>query len=111
MGKSKRSKATDIPKHVKENVWDRDGRRCVFCGSPDGQPNAHIVPRSKGGLGVEKNIITLCWECHYRMDHTPDRQKLLGWANNYLVSIYGSIDEGEIMYDKTYRRFQAKIDK
>lgn len=38
-------------------------------------PNAHIVPRSRGGLGVETNVVTLCTnftknQCHYKYDFT-----------------------------------------
>ena len=47
--KSKRAKAVDITKDVKEIVWQRDGERCIFCGTHEAMPNAHIVPRSKGG--------------------------------------------------------------
>ncbi|WP_348688257.1 hypothetical protein [uncultured Dubosiella sp.] len=32
MYKSKRSQATDIPKEVKDAVWERDGGRCIFAG-------------------------------------------------------------------------------
>ena len=61
--KSKRSKATDIPMSVKKKVWERDCGRCVVCGNHcNVMPNAHYIPRSKGGLGIEENIITLCTE-------------------------------------------------
>ena len=98
--KSKRSSATDISLSVKKKVWCRDGGRCVFCGNTNASPNAHVISRAKGGLGIEQNIITLCWECHEKMDHTTDRQKLLGWARNYLQSIYGEIEEREVTYKK-----------
>ena len=29
----KRTKATSIPKKVKDAVWKRDGGKCVICGS------------------------------------------------------------------------------
>ena len=70
--KSKRTKATDIPQKVKQAVWERDGGRCVVCGCcRNVMPNAHFIPRSKGGLGIEENIVTLCTnltenQCHYK---------------------------------------------
>lgn len=99
--KSKRSKATDIPKKVKEIVWERDKRKCVFCGSTfSAAPNAHVISRAKGGLGVEKNIITLCLDCHYIMDQTVGRKMYLQKAKNYLKSIYEDWNEEELIYKK-----------
>ena len=71
--KSKRSKACDILQKVKEAVWERDGHRCIICHSRIAMPNAHFIPRSKGGLGIEENIVTLCTnfsecKCHYKFD-------------------------------------------
>lgn len=88
--KSRRSKATDIPAKVKKIVWERDDHRCIFCGSSQAMPNAHVISRAQGGLGVEENIVTACYICHYKMDQTSQRQEYLLKANNYLDSIYGS---------------------
>lgn len=96
--KSKRSKACDISPKVKQAVWERDGMRCIFCGTPYAMPNAHILPRSKGGLGVEKNIVTACIKCHHNMDNTPKRKEYLAFAKKYLENIYGEINIEEIQY-------------
>lgn len=98
--KSKRSKACDIPLSVKIVVNTRDGGRCIFCGSYDGQPNAHYIPRSQGGLGIEENIVTACWNCHTRMDNTTDRPKYLRAAENYLRSMYPNWDPKQLIYSK-----------
>ena len=70
MYKSKRSKATDIP-------------------------------RSRGGLGTEKNIITVCRKCHNLLDQSAKREKMLGIAKRYLERIYGNIDKSEVKYAKS----------
>lgn len=90
--KSNRSKATDISQRVKKIVWERDNQRCIFCGSTLAMPNAHVIPRSKGGLGVEQNIVTACYECHFKMDETSERQRYIDYANSYLDRIYGQRD-------------------
>ncbi len=56
--KSKRAKATDIPMSVKKKVFERDhGGCCVVCGNNyNVMPNAHILSRAKGGLGIETNV-------------------------------------------------------
>ena len=97
--KTKRSRATDIPQSVKKIVYERDGGRCIFCGAP-GHPNAHIISRAHGGLGVEQNIITACFDCHFRMDNSPDRYIYLEAAKAYIRGIYGAIDDSEHTYRK-----------
>ena len=93
-----RKQYTDIPPKVKAEVLARD-KWCVFCGK-QGSPNAHYLPRSKGGLGIEQNILTLCWECHNRYDHTTERQKMMEFFRNYLKDIYPDWDEEELIYRK-----------
>ena len=99
--KSQRSKATDIPQKVKKIVWERDGHRCIFCGSYYAMPNTHVVPRSKGGLGIEQNIVTACLNCHRNMDQTTKRELYVEKANEYLDSIYGKREN--LTYKKFYK--------
>lgn len=93
MYKSKRSKATDISKKVKEKVWERDVHKCVLCGSPYAKPNAHYIPRSAGGLGIEQNIVTLCMYCHHAMDATTQRQFYLTRVKAYLDIYYPNFED------------------
>lgn len=67
---SKRSRACEISKKVKEKVWKRDNEHCIICGKwvPASCANAHYIKRSQGGLGIEQNIVTMCPECHYEED-------------------------------------------
>lgn len=95
--KSQRSKATAIPRDVKEKVWERDGKRCFFCKSPRANPEAHIVSRANGGLGIEENILTVCRTCHGLLDQSSARQSMLEEANTYLDYIYG---ERDVKYEK-----------
>lgn len=97
--KSERSQACDIPQAVKDAVWERDRHRCVLCLSPQAMPNAHYIPRSAGGLGVEKNIVTLCFDCHRRYDQTTQRPHLQAELRAYLQGIYrGDWDEASLRY-------------
>jgi 5-methylcytosine-specific restriction endonuclease McrA len=108
--KSKRSKATDIPMSVKKKVWERDKHRCVLCGNYcNVMPNAHFIPRSKGGLGIEENIITLCTEltpnkCHRRYDFgtKKEREQIREQLKNYLKSKYENWNEEDLIYKRTY---------
>lgn len=97
--KSKRSKATDIPMEVKLVVYARDEGCCIFCGR-QGNPEAHIIPRSHGGLGVEENIVTVCRQCHNRLDNSTDRHYMLEYAQNYLKGLYKDWNRDNLIYDK-----------
>jgi 5-methylcytosine-specific restriction endonuclease McrA len=99
--KSKRSKACDITQKVKNAVWERDRHKCVLCGTNQAMPNAHYIPRSQGGLGVEQNIVTLCLDCHRRLDQTTERQTLLEYVKSYLDIFYPGFSDD----DRKYRRF------
>lgn len=98
--KSKRTKALEISPKVKAKVYERDGGCCIWCGSPDGQPNAHFAPRSHGGMGVEENILTLCWPCHMRFDQSTDRKEMALFFLGYLHDHYPDWDESKIYYRK-----------
>ena len=76
MPKSKRSKACEISPEVKKVVGDRDHYRCVICRAM-GIPNAHYIPRSDGGLGIETNVVTLCFKCHQLYDNGYDKDENL----------------------------------
>lgn len=106
--KTKRSKATDIPMSVKKRVWERDNGRCIVCGnSTNVMPNAHYLPRSKGGLGIEENIVTLCTlltpnKCHHKFDNGSrvEREKIKKIIETYLKTKYPNWNEEIIKYKK-----------
>lgn len=108
MTKSKRAKACDIPYKVKEIVFARDKGKCVVCkNSYNVMPNAHYIPRSKGGLGIEQNIVTLCTEltpnkCHRRFDFgtKKEREEIGSIIKNYLKSKYDNWNEEDLIYKK-----------
>jgi|GEM_PF-1651876 hypothetical protein len=53
-----------IPKSVKHEVWNRDGGRCVECGSKERLEYDHIIPVSKGGSNTARNVQLLCEQCN-----------------------------------------------
>ena len=97
--KSKRTKACEISKKTKMRVYERDGGLCIFCHC-GGLPEAHIVPRSHGGLGIEQNIVTVCRPCHDKLDNSTQRKEMLKEAAAYLKRIYEGWNEKDLVYDK-----------
>lgn len=96
----RQTKATAIPKDVKKRVYERDGGKCVLCGRNNGEPNAHFIARSQGGLGVEQNILTLCPECHRMFDQTDRRKEIRETLKTYLIGKYNDWDETKLIYKK-----------
>lgn len=103
----RQTKAVDIPPAVKMAVWERDGRCCVLCSSPFAAPNAHYIPRSQGGLGVEENIVSLCPACHDRYDNGAGRAYMREELRAYLRGKYPGWDEESLRY----RKYRGKEEK
>ena len=95
---SKRAKACDIPKRVKDAVWERDEGCCIFCHSNQAMPNSHYIPRSLGGLGIEENVVTMCIACHEQYER--NRKKLKPRVASYLRACYPDWDDTELVYHK-----------
>ena len=98
------TRRTAIPRKVKEAVARRDsidGRCCcILCGSPDAAPNAHIVRRSQGGMGVEQNIVSLCLRCHEALDEGKDRERLMERVEAYIKGFYPDWTPESVTYRK-----------
>lgn len=103
MYKTSRAKATDIPADVRKAVKQRDNSLCIFCQSSYGIELAHtILSRSKGGLGIEQNLVCACQRCHKIMDSESEQGKRFRQsAIRYLEKQYGrKIDREEVRYAK-----------
>src|SRR5690554_7445468 len=98
--KSKRTKSLDIPKSVKDKVFQRDGGRCIICGSYNAMPNSHYISRAKGGLGIEQNIVTMCMMCHHDFDNTTKRAELMPLVRAYLDIHYPDFSDDRRIYKK-----------
>lgn len=110
MSKSIYTKSLEIPKEVKKAVAERDSIEghpcCIYCGkpAPTSTPlafsNAHYISRSQGGLGIEENILTLCWDCHVRYDQGIWREDMRAFFKKYLESKCPAWDEENLVYKK-----------
>lgn len=98
---SEAAKAKQISTKTKKIVYERDNGLCVVCGRR-GLPEAHYIPRSAGGLGIEQNIVCLCRDCHNKFDfgdgETMDTYGEI--IRNYLKSKYPDWDEDKLIYKK-----------
>ena len=109
---NKRARACNIPRRVKAAVWERDGGECVICHSSNAAPNAHLIRRSRGGLGVEQNILTLCGKCHDKYDsgRQDETDELYCWLKAYLMSQYPGWNEKRLVYNKFAYMDESALD-
>lgn len=61
---NKEGKREQIPQDVMDKVWNRDGGRCINCGSQENLEFDHLIPVSKGGATTYRNIQLLCKKCN-----------------------------------------------
>lgn len=53
-----------IPDEVRVFVWNRDGGRCVGCGSKQRLEFDHVIPLALGGANTARNLQLLCETCN-----------------------------------------------
>lgn len=97
---SRQSKACDISRKVKEEVWERDKHRCIICGSYQAMPNAHYIARSHGGLGIPQNVVTLCLNCHFNYDNGKYHKEYKKLIREHLQAHYDDWNEKDLIYRK-----------
>lgn len=57
----------------RQQVYDRDGNACVYCGSSDDLTLDHDIPQSMGGSDEVDNLVTACRPCNAsKRDMTGD---------------------------------------
>lgn len=97
----KMTKATRIPAKVKQVVYARDRGLCVLCERP-GDPVAHVVRRSQGGMGIEQNVVCLCQWCHRNFDEgRPEfREHAYVRIVAYLKGFYPDWNRADMIYKK-----------
>lgn len=96
----KRKKNTDIDNRSRNEVHERDRRRCVYCGRTNKPIElAHFISRAKGGKGIPQNLLSLCIDCHRKFDGEY-RQEMREFLESYLISAYPRWNEEEITYRK-----------
>jgi hypothetical protein len=59
-----------IPKEIRYAVFNRDGGRCVECGSNFDLHFDHVIPLAMGGGSTVENLQLLCADCNLRKGAT-----------------------------------------
>lgn len=65
------------PRLSNKTLFERDRHLCAYCGNSQKRTaltRDHVMPTSKGGLDVWKNVVTACVACNqYKGDKTPEQ--------------------------------------
>lgn len=56
-----------LPNGLRMQVYERDGYKCVLCGSSSKLVTRHVVPKSKGGESTLDNLRTVCDPCSRKL--------------------------------------------
>ena len=58
---------------TRQNIFKRDGNKCVYCSSPESLTLDHVLPRSRGGGSNWNNLVTACKTCNSKKgDFLPE---------------------------------------
>ena len=111
--KSKQAKAHEFSQSERQKIVERDHGECIFCKARYRMDGAgwyeltmksimHYIPRSQGGLGIEKNGAVGCQWHHHMLDNGNDRRReeMLEIFEKYLRQQYQDWNSSEIVYDK-----------
>lgn len=63
MRRSKNRRNVSYAKRMR--VYERDGHKCRYCGTPERLTIDHIIPIVAGGSNQESNLQTLCEPCNW----------------------------------------------
>lgn len=93
---------TEINPEVREKVKARDSFEgahcCLYCGSQYRVEIHHFVSRGRGGMGIEQNLISLCFRCHARL-HSGEKA-IHDFCGEYLQGLYPDVTERDLVYRK-----------
>lgn len=64
IGESVIIKRAVIPESLRNEIFKRDGFKCVACGATQDLAVDHVIPFSKGGTSTKDNLRTLCKSCN-----------------------------------------------
>ncbi len=86
----------------KQNVYRRDGFKCVYCGSGANLTLDHVLPRSRGGDNSWENLVTCCRKCNAKKDdQTPEEARMRMRHKPFVPTFSHLIEVEELEYSVT----------
>lgn len=118
---SRQAKAREFSRAERNKIYERDGGKCIFCQKEYHMEEStwygrtmlsvmHFIPRSKNGLGIERNGAIGCAFHHEMLDngYRGRREEMLSIFRAYLKGKYAGWNEEELVYEKWRRTSEQK---
>jgi 5-methylcytosine-specific restriction endonuclease McrA len=67
----------DAKRMFKQQIFERDGHQCRYCGDTEDLTLDHVRPKSRGGQHVSSNLVTACRDCNRSKASNPVRDWLI----------------------------------
>jgi 5-methylcytosine-specific restriction endonuclease McrA len=94
-----RTKALEFDRITKLEIFKRDKGRCILTKRTDNLTYAHLIPRSKNGLGILQNGALITWEVHQDMDVNENRVSQKDFRS-YMDNLYPLFKDEDRKYKK-----------
>jgi len=76
----------------RQNIYKRDGHKCVYCGGDRKLTLDHVLPKSRGGKNTWNNLVTCCAKCNVnKSDRTPEEANMVMNQKPFKPNFYGFI--------------------
>jgi 5-methylcytosine-specific restriction endonuclease McrA len=85
------TRSPKLAPEVREAIYQRDGRRCVYCGRTPPEVKLtvdHVHPRQLGGRDDPSNLVTACRSCN------SDKRDMTLRVYTLHLESYGRLDGG-----------------
>jgi 5-methylcytosine-specific restriction endonuclease McrA len=91
---------------TRQNIFKRDGGKCVYCSSRQDLTLDHVVPRSRGGDSTWTNLVTACRSCNTKKgDYLPEEISLALPYKPFKPSFIMFLREFSGVSDESWRQY------
>lgn len=97
---------------TRQNIFKRDGHRCVYCGTHEDLTLDHVLPKSRGGRTSWDNLATACKRCNTRKgDRTPEEAMMPMLLRPFKPSFIMFLRDFSGATDESWTPFLTKREK
>lgn len=87
---------------TRQNLFKRDGHKCVYCGNYENLTMDHVIPRAQGGGTNWVNLVTACRKCNmqkgnmrpeeagFNLPYQPYRPNFLMFVSRFSGEVHES---------------------